>query len=145
MSKKIVLITGCTIGGIGAALVERFAEEGCIVYATARRLNAMDGFQHPNIRTLSLDVTKEEQVHSVVDEVYQREGRIDVLVNNAGRAAFGMPPSNPVAFVLTQRRSCHRRPDRTGERDLRDQFLRYIASMPGGRPNHGEALKWTYH
>ena len=63
---------------------EEFASRGCIVYATARRLDAMQGFSHPDIHTLALDVTNDDNVREVVQAVVAREGRIDILVNNAG-------------------------------------------------------------
>ena len=49
----------------------------------------MQGFSHPDIHTLALDVTNDENVHEVVHTVIEREGRIDVLVNNAGLGNTG--------------------------------------------------------
>ena len=68
---------------------EAYATHGCIVYATARRLESMDGLQHPNIRTLRLDVLEDDQVDEVIKTIIDREGRIDLLVNNAGSGAPG--------------------------------------------------------
>ncbi|KAI9068708.1 NAD-P-binding protein [Trametes sanguinea] len=88
-SKTVVFVTGCSKGGIGFALCEEFATRECIVYATARRMEAMEGFTSPNIHTLTLDVTKDESVQSVIETVIEREGQIDVLVNNAGLGHTG--------------------------------------------------------
>lgn len=68
---------------------EVYAAHGCIVYATARRLEAMSSFSHPNIHTLKLDVLEDDEVNSVVKTIIDREGRVDILVNNAGSGAPG--------------------------------------------------------
>ncbi|KAG0709329.1 hypothetical protein DFH29DRAFT_978867 [Suillus ampliporus] len=57
MSRKVVLVTGCSQGRIGFHLCERFAEQGCTVYATSRRLETMEGFKHPVERPM-MDVTR---------------------------------------------------------------------------------------
>ncbi|KAF9040433.1 oxidoreductase [Hymenopellis radicata] len=88
-SRLVVLVTGCSSGGIGFALCEEFAKHECKVYATSRRVETMQGFTSPNIRTRALDVTNDEQVNAVVQEIYRAEGKIDIVVNNAGRPAFG--------------------------------------------------------
>ncbi|CAL1694560.1 unnamed protein product [Somion occarium] len=86
---KVVLVTGCSKGGIGYALCEAYAAQGCIVYATARRIESMAGFTHPNIHTLKLDVLDDANVQEVVKTIVDKEGRVDILVNNAGAMAAG--------------------------------------------------------
>ncbi|KAI0364901.1 oxidoreductase [Pilatotrama ljubarskyi] len=88
VAPKVVLVTGCSAGGIGFALCEEYAEQGCKVYATARKLESMDGFRH-DVERLRLDVTSDEDVRSVVKTIVDKEGRIDVLVNNAGVLCTG--------------------------------------------------------
>lgn len=88
---KVVLITGCSRGGIGFALCEEFAAAGCKVYATARRESAVDGFSHEKIEKLVLDVTDEANRQSVINKVFRESGRLDVLVNNAGVMCPGRP------------------------------------------------------
>ncbi|KAI9062271.1 oxidoreductase [Trametes sanguinea] len=87
-SQKVVLVTGCSAGGIGFALSQEYAAQGCRVYATARKLEAMEGFKHP-VEKLVLDVTDDRNVQEVVKTILDREGRIDVLVNNAGVLCTG--------------------------------------------------------
>ncbi|PIL32467.1 hypothetical protein GSI_05169 [Ganoderma sinense ZZ0214-1] len=83
--KTMVLITGCSKGGIGFALCEAFASKGCIVYATARRPQSLEEFSQPNIHCLTFrDVTDDQSLKIVVQTVIDEEGQIDVLVNNAG-------------------------------------------------------------
>ncbi|GLC34651.1 hypothetical protein PLESTB_001238400 [Pleodorina starrii] len=82
--EDVVLVTGCSDGGIGAELCKAFHAAGCTVYATARRVEAMAGLREAGIRTLSLDVTSDESVKAAVAAVLAEAGRIDILVNNAG-------------------------------------------------------------
>lgn len=59
------------------------------MYATARRLEAMEGLTQPNIERLALDVTNDANVKEVVTTIIDREGRIDIVVNNAGAPCHG--------------------------------------------------------
>jgi NAD(P)-dependent dehydrogenase (short-subunit alcohol dehydrogenase family) len=78
--KSVALVTGAS-SGIGAATAERLAKAGYKVYGTSRR-GAQSG-QQP-FQMLALDVTSDESVAAAIKEVIRLEGRIDVLVNNAG-------------------------------------------------------------
>lgn len=77
---KIALVTGAS-SGIGEATAEQLAKAGYKVYGTSRR-GAQAG-QRP-FEMLSLDVTSDESVKAAVLELMRIEGRIDLLVNNAG-------------------------------------------------------------
>ncbi|KAG2365699.1 hypothetical protein BDR07DRAFT_1547932 [Suillus spraguei] len=88
MPGKIVLVTGCSKGGIGFYLCERFAEQGCIVYATSRRLETMDGFKHP-VEKRVMDVTSDDDVKLIVQSILEEQGKIDIVVNNAGAIEIG--------------------------------------------------------
>jgi NAD(P)-dependent dehydrogenase (short-subunit alcohol dehydrogenase family) len=83
---KIALVTGAS-SGIGEATAERLAKAGYKVYGTSRR-GARAGRQ--SFEMLSLDVTSDASVETTVSEVMRRDGRIDLLVNNAG---FGVAPA----------------------------------------------------
>ena len=93
--QKVVLITG-TNSGFGYLTAKGAAERGHIVYATmrntytknserAKELNALD-----NITVLDLDVTDGESVDTAVKKVIDEQGRLDVLVNNAGFYGGGL-------------------------------------------------------
>ncbi|KQW88064.1 short-chain dehydrogenase [Massilia sp. Root418] len=86
MNSKIAIVTGAS-SGIGAATAAQLAKAGYKVYGTSRR--GGQG-QAGGVEMLSLDVTSDESVAAAVNQVLLREGRIDLLVNNAG---FGVAPA----------------------------------------------------
>src|SRR5213082_1371590 len=83
---KTALVTGAS-SGIGEATAERLAMAGYKVYGTSRR--AAKASQR-SFELLPLDVTSDESVEATIREVLRAEGRIDVLVNNAG---FSVAPA----------------------------------------------------
>ncbi|KAF9951922.1 hypothetical protein BGZ70_000803 [Mortierella alpina] len=83
-SKKIVLVTGCTTGGIGYETAKAFEKSGCKVYAAARRLEAITGIEDLDIEKVYIDVLDEKSIKDAVNYVIEKEGRIDILFNNAG-------------------------------------------------------------
>ncbi len=88
---KTVLITGAS-KGFGRIWVEAFLEKGYNVAATARDLSSIADLKDKykdRILTLKLDVDKREESLSVVQDVYQYFGSIDILINNAGYALTG--------------------------------------------------------
>jgi len=97
--KKVVLITGCSKGGLGYALAAAFANAGCSVYATARSISSMVGLRHHGCTLLQLDVCNGAQRSSVVKQVITEASRLDVLVNNAGQLAKGFALDVPIQAV----------------------------------------------
>jgi len=93
--RQVALVTGAS-SGIGQATAERLAREGYTVYGTSRRASAANG--RP-FTMLTLDVTRDDSVADVVAQVIQREGRIDLLVNNAG---FGVAPAGAEESSIEQ-------------------------------------------
>ena len=85
---RIVLISGCS-SGIGAALAEEFHRRGHVVYASARTASALGALASSGVRTLSLDVTDPQSIADAYATVQREQGRLDVLVNNAGFGLFG--------------------------------------------------------
>ncbi|KAK3843013.1 MAG: glucose/ribitol dehydrogenase family protein [Linnemannia gamsii] len=83
-TKKVVLVTGCTTGGIGYETAKAFEKNGCKVYAAARRLDAITGIEGLDIEKVYIDVLDEKSIKDAVDHVIEKEGRIDILFNNAG-------------------------------------------------------------
>ncbi|XP_066342998.1 short-chain dehydrogenase PC-15-like [Miscanthus floridulus] len=84
-NQPVVLVTGCSEGGIGHAMARAFAAAGCAVVATARSRGSMrdlDGA--PRFLLLELDVRSDESARAAVADALREHGRVDVLVNNAG-------------------------------------------------------------
>ena len=93
-TRPVVLVTGAS-SGVGKETARAFAAAGFEVIGTARntaRVTAPAGVTY-----LDLDVTSDESVASVVKQVIDRSGRIDVLVNNAGVGANGAAEEFSVA------------------------------------------------
>ena len=90
MAGKVWFITGAS-RGFGLELAKAALETGDAVVATARNPNTIDNAIGKNDRlaTLQLDVTSERQAHEAVDGALKQFGRIDVLVDNAGRGLVG--------------------------------------------------------
>ncbi|OAA81448.1 NADPH-dependent 1-acyldihydroxyacetone phosphate reductase [Akanthomyces lecanii RCEF 1005] len=85
ITKQSVLITGCSKGGIGSALVTEFQSRGLHVFATARDLAKMNHISTlKNVTLICLDVTDEASIEAAVARVRAVTGRLDYLVNNSG-------------------------------------------------------------
>lgn len=83
---KSALITGCSAGGIGDALVREFQSRGLHVFATARSADKMAELATlDNVTLVEMDVVDEESIAKAVAAVAkQTGGTLDVLINNAG-------------------------------------------------------------
>jgi NAD(P)-dependent dehydrogenase (short-subunit alcohol dehydrogenase family) len=90
-SPRIWLITGVS-SGFGQHLVEQALAAGDFVVGTVRKAEQLQAFQerYPDrAQAVLMDVNDHAQVAKAVQEIVQRHGRIDVLVNNAGYGLFG--------------------------------------------------------
>lgn len=85
---KTVLITGCS-SGIGRATARAFLDEEWRVWATAREEDDVADLTEEGCQTAELDVTNPRECERVVERVVDTDGRLDVLVNNAGYGQFG--------------------------------------------------------
>ena len=83
--KKVVLLTGAS-GGIGTAIADLLLSKNYIVYGTTRSL---DGAPEAAYNQVQLDVQDDASVKECVQEVINEEGKIDILINNAGFALCG--------------------------------------------------------
>ncbi|KAI0151468.1 short-chain dehydrogenase [Pestalotiopsis sp. NC0098] len=91
-----ILITGCSPGGMGAALAMAFHRAGHHIFATARDISKLSTLASQGIETLSLDVTSASSIASAVDAVERSLASLlgadgasgmaglDILINNAG-------------------------------------------------------------
>lgn len=88
LSDKVALVTG-SCRGIGHAIAEAFAREGATTVATGRaKTDESFGPRSAGIHYRRLDVAQEEDWATVIADVIDRFGRIDVLANNAGIIAY---------------------------------------------------------
>jgi NAD(P)-dependent dehydrogenase (short-subunit alcohol dehydrogenase family) len=106
---EVWLVTGAS-SGFGRAIAEAAVAAGDTVIGTARRTEALDDLvaAHPGqVEAISLDITDSERIDVVAADVLARYGRVDVLVNSAGRTQVG-------AF------------EETTDRELRDLFELHV-------------------
>jgi len=101
MDAKVALVTGGS-SGIGEATARRLRRAGFVVYAAARRTERMEALRRAGIRTIALDVTDDESARAAVAEILDAEGRIDVLVNNAGYGSYGALEDVPMTEAQAQ-------------------------------------------
>jgi NADP-dependent 3-hydroxy acid dehydrogenase YdfG len=90
VTEQLWFVTGAS-SGFGRALTEAALSRGDIVVGAARRTEALSGLvaSHPGrLEVLRLDVTDSAAVTAGVRDVLDRHGRIDVLVNNAGKTTW---------------------------------------------------------
>ncbi len=99
--KKVALVTGAS-SGIGRETARLLAEQGFIVYGAARRTDKMQDLKQAGIKLLAMDVTDDAALVSGVNTIIQAEGRIDVLVNNAGYGSYGSLEDTPMSEARYQ-------------------------------------------
>ncbi|SPJ43821.1 putative short-chain type dehydrogenase/reductase VdlC (fragment) [Leuconostoc carnosum] len=87
-TKKVVLLTGAS-SGIGYQTAVLLASLDYKVYGAARRVEKMAPLAALGITPIKLDVTDEESSKQAIQEIINQEGRIDVLINNAGYGSYG--------------------------------------------------------
>ena len=82
---KVILITGGS-SGIGKSIGEFLTDKGYVVYGTSRH---PENYSNSKFSLIALDVTDNSSIKRAVDEVIDKEGRLDVLINNAGAGITG--------------------------------------------------------
>ncbi|NGX33777.1 MAG: Fatty acyl-CoA reductase [Candidatus Anoxychlamydiales bacterium] len=87
-TNKVALITGAS-RGIGLATAKYLAKQGYRVYATSRNFDSLDTSSIKNVNFEILDVTDLLSIQKTVNKIVKKEGRIDILINNAGYALGG--------------------------------------------------------
>ncbi len=85
LKDKVAIITGAA-KGIGFATAQRFSQEGAKVVIADMNLEAVKSAaaQVPNAEAYAMNVTDRASIQAVVDQVMQKHGCIDILINNAG-------------------------------------------------------------
>jgi len=92
--RKVAVVTGCS-SGIGCETALRLARQGYRTYATMRDTSKsgeildVAAAETLDLAVTALDVSSKESIDAAMDKILGKEGRIDVLVNNAGYVMFG--------------------------------------------------------
>jgi NAD(P)-dependent dehydrogenase (short-subunit alcohol dehydrogenase family) len=97
--KQVVVVTGAS-SGFGALAARALAEAGHTVYASMRETTGRNAAQvkavqefatthKADLRAIELDVASQESVDSAVRKIVEENGRLDVIVHNAGHMVFG--------------------------------------------------------
>ena len=86
--EPVVLITGAS-SGIGKETAKALLKKGYKVYAVARRIEQMAELRRLGGIPLQMDITNEDDIVSVVNQINSECGGIDILINNAGYATQG--------------------------------------------------------
>src|SRR6267142_377345 len=97
--KHVIVITGAS-SGFGELTAHALAKAGHIVYASMRetkgrnapQLDAAKKFAAENrvdLRTIELDVASQESVDAAIQQIVSKNGRLDVVIHNAGHMVFG--------------------------------------------------------
>ena len=95
--KKVILITGIS-SGFGKQTAELLAGKGHIVYGTIRNNAAAN----PAVKYLTMDLNDTDSIKNAVSFILEKEGRIDVLINNAGMHTGGPIETSPLENIELQ-------------------------------------------
>ena len=100
-NNKVALITGAS-SGMGKDFSLRLLDEGYIVYGAARRIERMSDIKDAGGHTIKLDITDDSSIVETVDQIIKEQGRIDVLINNAGYGSYGAIEDVPIEEAKRQ-------------------------------------------
>lgn len=101
IQQKVILITGAS-SGIGYDAALRLAGQGHKVYGAARRVELVERLRDRGVVPIKMDVTDEVSMIDGVNNIIDVEGRIDVLVNNAGYGYLGAIENVSIAEAKRQ-------------------------------------------
>ena len=93
--KKVALITGAS-SGMGKSTANQLHSQGYIVYGAARRTDEMNDLKAKGMGIVSLDLTDDASIVTAVNTILEKEGRIDILINNAGYGSYGAVEDVPL-------------------------------------------------
>jgi len=96
MTKQIAIVTGGS-SGIGESIADTLSKNGYTVYATSR--NPKVGQLNEQFIYLKMDVQNDESVKTAIEEVMEKEGHIDVLINCAGLGINGPIEETPIEMI----------------------------------------------
>lgn len=92
---KVALVTGAS-SGMGESTAILLSRLGYRVYGAARRTDKMKTLESNGVSVIPLDLTNDESIVKCVDTILKNEGRIDILINNAGYGSYGAVEDVPL-------------------------------------------------
>ncbi|HEX5090264.1 MAG TPA: oxidoreductase [Nocardioides sp.] len=98
---KVALVTGGS-SGIGEQTALGLLRAGFTTYAVARRVDRMAGLEAEGVHTFAMDVTADDSMVVGIQRIIAEQGRIDVLVNNAGYGSYGAVEDVPLEEARRQ-------------------------------------------
>ncbi len=98
---KVALVTGGS-SGIGEQTALGLKQAGFTTYAVARRVDRMAGLEAEGVHAFAMDVTDEASMVGGIERIIAEQGRIDVLVNNAGYGSYGAVEDVPLEEARRQ-------------------------------------------
>ena len=94
-ASPVALVTGGS-SGIGESTARALLAKGFTVYAVARRVDKMASLADLGVHAFAMDVTDDDSMVAGIDRIIGEQGRIDVLVNNAGYGSYGAVEDVPI-------------------------------------------------
>lgn len=101
MGKKVVLVTGAS-SGMGLETAKKLLQMGYTVYGAARRVERMKELKAYQGHIIRLDLTDEASIEECVNTILQKEGHIDILINNAGYGYYAPIENTPIEEARRQ-------------------------------------------
>lgn len=98
---KVAIITGAS-SGMGKSTAYNLLQQGYKVYGAARRVDRMKDLQAKGMEVVQLDLTQDESIVNAVNTILEREGRVDILINNAGYGSYGSVEEVPLEEAKRQ-------------------------------------------
>jgi NAD(P)-dependent dehydrogenase (short-subunit alcohol dehydrogenase family) len=98
---QVALVTGAS-SGIGKAIAVQLIEDGLTVYVAARRIEKMRDLEQLGAIALKMDITQEQDIKRVVEQIESEHDGVDILVNNAGYAIYGAMEDTTMADTRRQ-------------------------------------------
>lgn len=99
--KKVAIITGAS-SGMGKSTAYNLLQQGYKVYGAARRVDRMKDLQDKGMEVVQLDLTQDESIVNAVNTILEKEGRVDILINNAGYGSYGSVEEVPLEEAKRQ-------------------------------------------
>lgn len=100
-TRKVALITGAS-SGMGKAFAKALLDEGTIVYAAARRIEQMADLAEQGAITAKMDITCDDDIIALTEQITAAHGAVDILINNAGFGMYGAMEDTSMADARYQ-------------------------------------------